>query len=385
MLYDAVATLANAAGPSLAEPPLPDVLLPPLLARWGALADGDREALPLLECLTSVAAAVGAPGLGSRAAPLFGRAVAILAAGTAARAAATRAGPSPPPSPLASVSAAAAAAAAAGPERDFVVAALDLVSGLAEGLGAGLAPLAASPAGAPLLPCLVAACADPDPDIRQSAFALAGDLARAAPGALAPSPGVLSELLALAAGRLDPAGDTGDGAPAANNAAWALGELALRAPPDAAAAAAAAAAPALAALVAAPAGAAPRSLVENAAITLGRLAWVAPTAIPPDIVGAVLRPWCAALRGVRDDVEKEHAFLGLAAALRANPAAGAPPNFAPLAEAVSSWRSLRGDVAAELPALMASYRAALGDAGWRAAVGGLAPAVRDKLTVLCGV
>ena len=30
-------------------------------------------------------------------------------------------------------------------------------------------------------------------------------------------------------------------------------------------------------------------------------------------------PWCAALRSVRDDVEKEHAFLGLAALLRINP------------------------------------------------------------------
>ena len=30
-------------------------------------------------------------------------------------------------------------------------------------------------------------------------------------------------------------------------------------------------------------------------------------------------PWCMALRSVRDDVEKEHAFLGLAALLRINP------------------------------------------------------------------
>ena len=29
--------------------------------------------------------------------------------------------------------------------------------------------------------------------------------------------------------------------------------------------------------------------------------------------------WCMALRSVRDDVEKEHAFLGLTALLRINP------------------------------------------------------------------
>lgn len=31
-----------------------------------------------------------------------------------------------------------------------------------------------------------------------------------------------------------------------------------------------------------------------------------------------IAPWCTALRTVRDDVEKEHAFLGLAALLRLN-------------------------------------------------------------------
>ena len=30
-------------------------------------------------------------------------------------------------------------------------------------------------------------------------------------------------------------------------------------------------------------------------------------------------PWCSALRSIRDDVEKEHAFSGLCALLRANP------------------------------------------------------------------
>ena len=39
-----------------------------------------------------------------------------------------------------------------------------------------------------------------------------------------------------------------------------------------------------------PAGALPRSLVENAAITLGRLAWMCPDALAPH-VGAFLGPW----------------------------------------------------------------------------------------------
>ena len=133
----------------------------------------------------------------------------------------------------------------------------------------------------------------------------------------------------------------------------------------------------------------PRSLVENAAITLGRLAWAAPDALAP-AAPALLPAWCAALRGVRDDVEKEHAFLGLAALLRRCPAAGAPPAFAPLAEAVASWRlPLRCEgLAHELAALVRAYRDALGGAGgagWAAALAPLPPGVRERLALMCGL
>ena len=54
------------------------------------------------------------------------------------------------------------------------------------------------------------------------------------------------------------------------------------------------------------------------AITLGRVAWVCPGQIAPHLAHFV-GPWCYALRNIRDDIEKEHAFLGLCALLRANP------------------------------------------------------------------
>jgi len=65
--------------------------------------------------------------------------------------------------------------------------------------------------------------------------------------------------------------------------------------------------------------------------------------------------------------------------------AGAGANFAHLAAAAASWRSLRGDIATALPRLFAGYRAALGDAGWAAALSTVSPVVRDKLATLCGV
>ncbi len=63
----------------------------------------------------------------------------------------------------------------------------------------------------------------------------------------------------------------------------------------------------------------PRSIVENAAILLGRVAWVWPEGLAPHLQ-QFLGVWCRALRSIRDEGnEKEHAFLGLFRLLRANP------------------------------------------------------------------
>ena len=526
MLYDAVATLADAAGPALGEEPCARAaLVPALLERMRAMPDcdgsggggsgngfGDRELLPLLECLTAAAAAMG-PGFALCAGACLDRAVAVLsrgiearsknlreaaeaasrafaaigaaasgsprngetdddrmfgddgdddlsaAAAAAASAAAAVLPPSSPPRNSSSslalstttssndeasfVAAAVAAAAAMGPERDFVVGALDLISGVAEGMGKGISRFfsvqdpgtsSSSPSlsngsaaagtttrlGAILLPALLRAADDPDADVRQSAFALAGDLARSCPALLAPA---AADVVALATEGLSAArAGSPDAVSAANNAAWALGEVAVALPSavaalaDAAANAAAVGSPQssgsfststlysfsahlppsrvlptaaerLSALLCAPPGAAPRSLLENAAISLGRLALVAPVALAPGADAPFVARWCSALRAVRDDVEKEHAFLGLAALLRANPAAGAPPAFASLCEAVTSWRlPLRSrPLAEELASLMRAYRAGAGPHAWDAAVSGLNAGVREKLGAMCGV
>ena len=58
ILYDALSTLADAQRAKLV-PHLPTIM-PPLLQRWHLLPDSDRDLLPLLECLTSLAQALGA-------------------------------------------------------------------------------------------------------------------------------------------------------------------------------------------------------------------------------------------------------------------------------------------------------------------------------------
>ena len=61
MLYDALSTLAEAAGRALGEPCHLAAIMPALTAKWGALSDSDPELLPLLECFMTIATAIGAP------------------------------------------------------------------------------------------------------------------------------------------------------------------------------------------------------------------------------------------------------------------------------------------------------------------------------------
>ena len=59
ILYDAIGTLADSVGAHLNKPEYIEKLMPPLFAKWTGLKDDDRDLFPLLECLSSVATALG--------------------------------------------------------------------------------------------------------------------------------------------------------------------------------------------------------------------------------------------------------------------------------------------------------------------------------------
>ncbi|KAG0573305.1 hypothetical protein KC19_VG167100, partial [Ceratodon purpureus] len=78
-----------------------------------------------------------------------------------------------------------------------------------------------------------------------------------------------------------------------------------------------------------------KSLLENSAITLGRLGWVCPELVAPHMEH-FMQPWCRALCTIRDGFEKEDAFRGLCAMVRLNPG-GAVNSFVSICEAIGSW------------------------------------------------
>lgn len=103
------------------------------------------------------------------------------------------------------------------PEKELVVCALDLISGMTEGMGASIEVVISQS----MLPQLLLACMnDPQADVRQSAYALVGDLAKASIAVLAP---VLQDVLRVLVGQLEP-----ENVSVCNNASWALGEIAVK-------------------------------------------------------------------------------------------------------------------------------------------------------------
>ena len=109
------------------------------------------------------------------------------------------------------------------PDKSFLVVALDLLSGLTQGLGMSLEPYIS--ASQPNLLDLLAVCLKhPQAAVRQSAYALVGDLAMHCFPLLRPKMPLIMQELVL---QLDPEPKV-EFVSACNNAAWSVGEVALR-------------------------------------------------------------------------------------------------------------------------------------------------------------
>lgn len=349
IVYDAIGTLADAVGGELNQPRLLEILMPPLIAKWQQLSNFDRDIFPLLECFTSIAQALG-PGFSQFAEPVFQRCINIIQ--------------------TQQMSKVNPASAGVQYDREFVVCSLDLLSGLVEGLGSGIESLVSQSI---LRDLLLQCCVDDAHDVRQSAFALLGDLARVCPVHLHPS---LSQFLDIAAKQLDIA-KLRDTISVANNACWALGELAVKVRQEIS--------PVVMTVVSAlvpilqHAEELNKSIIENAAITLGRFAWACPELVSPHM-DHFIQPWCNALAMIRDDIEKEDAFRGLCAMVKMNPTA-ALSSLPFLLKAIASWHEIRSqDLHNEVRQVLHGYKQMLGNGQWEQCVSSLDDQSRNKLS-----
>lgn len=247
---------------------------------------------------------------------------------------------------------------------------LDLLSGLTEGLGSGIESLISK---SNLIDLLLQCCVDEASDVRQSAFALLGDLARVCPVHLRPR---LGEFLDVATKQLNTP-TLRETVSVANNACWAIGELAIKVRQDIS--------PVVLTVISClvpilqQAEGLNKSLIENSAITLGRIAWVCPELVSPHMEH-FMQAWCMALSRIRDDIEKEDAFRGLCAVVKANPS-GALSSLVSMCQAIASWNEIRSeDLHREVCQVLHGFKQMLVNGAWEQCMSALEPPVKERLS-----
>ncbi|KAL6948953.1 hypothetical protein ACO0QE_001433 [Hanseniaspora vineae] len=154
ILYDVVQVFVERCG--LDEKDL-NIIMPHLINKWSQLNDNDRELWPLLQCLSTVAAVMG-ENFFSMAPDVYGRCWRIIVNCLMLEERAQQ-------DPRVEV-----------PEKDLLVSALDLIDGLIQGLGELIGDSLVFNQSSNVLDILVKCLQDPVPEVRQSCFAIMGDL-----------------------------------------------------------------------------------------------------------------------------------------------------------------------------------------------------------------
>eukprot|EP00743_Colponemidia_sp_Colp-15_P000375 GILK01000432.1.p1 GENE.GILK01000432.1~~GILK01000432.1.p1 ORF type:complete len:897 (+),score=156.57 GILK01000432.1:84-2774(+) len=351
ILYDAVGTMAEAVGQTLRDPAYVNLLLPSVLERWQQIADTDRNLCPLMECVACLVFALG-PLFHAYVQPIFQRCVKVVEHTVMMVVAANQNIPN------------------IIPEEQFIVCSLDLIAALCDSMGANIESLVG---GSNLVALLYECILQVDQfDVLQSSFALVGDLARHCVQHLKP---YLSGFVTAIVQYMTPHTTVA----ICNNALWCVGMVAVGVGAEMK--------PYVPTLVEklmrilcvsnSQYERIHFSVLENAAITLGRLGLVAPEVVAPHLPD-FFEPWCSTMRSSRDDMEKEHAFRGFCLMIQANPAAVIRFCHA-FFDAVFSVNQPSEPLREMIKHIIISIKTSLGPANWAAFFGQLSPQVRTSL------
>ncbi|EWC47143.1 hypothetical protein DRE_03512 [Drechslerella stenobrocha 248] len=302
ILYDCIQTLAEHVGNAIVQPAV-DMLMPALIGRYRKVGDDNRELFPLLECLSFVAQAMG-PDFHPYAGPIFFRCLHIIHRNLEQ---AVQFAQNPELEE---------------PNKDYLVAGLDLLSAIIQALQAQSLELVAS-ARPGFFQMLAICLRDLNNEVKQSAYALLGDCAIFVFGELDPFipqiMGVLIEELDLS--KLGDEDEVETAYSVINNACWSCGEISLqkaRHPGTGMTPYVERLFTRLLAVIQTPD--IPSSLTENAAIALGRLGLGCHEELAPHLA-TFAEPFLHTLAGVHETDEKDTAFRGFALIINNNPQA----------------------------------------------------------------
>lgn len=351
ILYDAIGTLADSVGHHLNKPEYIQMLMPPLIQKWNMLKDEDKDLFPLLECLSSVATALQS-GFLPYCEPVYQRCVNLVQK-TLAQAMLNNAQPEQYEAP----------------DKDFMIVALDLLSGLAEGLGGNIEQLVAR---SNILTLMYQCMQDKMPEVRQSSFALLGDLTKACFQHVKPC---IADFMPILGTNLNP-----EFISVCNNATWAIGEISIQMGIEMQ--------PyipmvlhQLVEIINRPNT--PKTLLENTAITIGRLGYVCPQEVAP-MLQQFIRPWCTSLRNIRDNEEKDSAFRGICTMISVNPS-GVIQDFIFFCDAVASWINPKDDLRDMFCKILHGFKNQVGDENWRRFSDQFPLPLKERLAAFYGV
>ncbi|ROI16630.1 Transportin-1 [Anabarilius grahami] len=351
ILYDAIGTLADSVGHHLNKPEYIQMLMPPLIQKWNQLKDEDKDLFPLLECLSSVATALQS-GFLPYCEPVYQRCVNLVQK-TLAQAVLHQTQPE----------------FYEAPDKDFMIVALDLLSGLAEGLGGNIEQLVAR---SNILTLMYQCMQDKMPEVRQSSFALLGDLTKAC---FQHVKSCIANFMPILGTNLNP-----ELISVCNNATWAIGEISIQMGSEMQ--------PyvpmvlqQLVEIINRPNT--PKTLLENTAITIGRLGYVCPQEVAP-MLQQFIRPWCTSLRNIRDNEEKDSAFRGICTMITVNPG-GVVQDFIFFCDAVASWMNPKDDLREMFYKILHGFKNQVGDENWRRFSDQFPLPLKERLAAFYGV
>ncbi|KAH9363586.1 hypothetical protein HPB48_013765 [Haemaphysalis longicornis] len=344
-LYDSIGVLADTMGHYLNRPDYIQLLVPPLIEKFKALKDDDEELLVLLECLCSVATALRSEFM-PYSALLFSRCVSIIEQAQEEE-----------------LVRAAHPDVFDGADKEFVVVALTFLSDLVEGLGDHVAAHVSS---SNIVPLLLQCTQDPMAEVRQESFALLGDLVKTCFGQVEPW---IPDFFPVLGRNLD-----STELPVCSNAVWVIGEICLKLGE--------AAKPYVHTVVANLVNIinrpdAPKGLLENTAVAIGRLGYVCPEEVAP-MLDKFIRPWCLSMRNVSDSEDKDSAFRGLCCMIEVNPV-GIASDFVSFCEAVASWVKPKADLKQAFQDIINGFKVFVGENDWQGFVEHFPPALKDRL------
>ncbi|CAF4090037.1 unnamed protein product, partial [Rotaria sp. Silwood2] len=121
----------------------------------------------------------------------------------------------------------------------------------------------------------------------------------------------------------------------------------------------------------------------NTAITIGRLGLVCPNDVSSQLQ-RFIRPWCVALRNIRDNDEKDSAFRGICNMIILNPLA-VTNEFIYVCDAIASWENPPTELHAKFRIILQTFKQEFGSDQWKQLTDRFPLPLKQRLQIHYGV